>query len=361
MMSKFNKIHNAILDKKIILGVGPMSFNCVDATIEVANDRDIPIKLISSRRQVEHTSLGGGYVTDTKTLAKYVKERDKKSNVFLARDHGGPWQGTDEELLSDEDATSAAKLSFLGDIESGFDILHVDPSIKSRPLYQIIEDVKTYHNHCEYHAKRLNKHIIYEIGTEEHSGHTTKIEEFKNFAIKFSRLNNVKFIVGNVGMYVKETKNIGKLQYEKAKKLVEICNENNLYLKGHNSDYITEDDSQKYLQAGVHSVNIAPEFGTRETEKLLSIFQFYKMNKEHNKFIELAVESKKWTKWMEVGSKNQSNLHKAIICGHYLFSDPRVVDLKKQLKRKCPNLDTILKDTVKNSIESYLKRLGWKL
>jgi hypothetical protein len=41
-----------------LLGVGPMSKNCVDAAIELANERNVPIFLIASRRQVECEEMG---------------------------------------------------------------------------------------------------------------------------------------------------------------------------------------------------------------------------------------------------------------------------------------------------------------
>ena len=40
-----------------LLGVGPMSVNCVDATIELANEHEIPIMLIASRRQIDSKNL----------------------------------------------------------------------------------------------------------------------------------------------------------------------------------------------------------------------------------------------------------------------------------------------------------------
>ena len=47
------------LNKKrcTLLGVGPMSLNCVDAAIELANDHEIPILLIASRRQIDSEQL----------------------------------------------------------------------------------------------------------------------------------------------------------------------------------------------------------------------------------------------------------------------------------------------------------------
>ena len=36
-----------------MLGIGPMSKNCVDAAIELSNDNEVPIFLIASRRQID--------------------------------------------------------------------------------------------------------------------------------------------------------------------------------------------------------------------------------------------------------------------------------------------------------------------
>ena len=40
-----------------LLGVGPMSKNCVDVTIELANNHKIPLMLIASRRQIDSAHL----------------------------------------------------------------------------------------------------------------------------------------------------------------------------------------------------------------------------------------------------------------------------------------------------------------
>ena len=84
-----------------LLGVGPMSVNCVDAAIELANQHEVPILLIASRRQIDSEEFGGGYVNNwtTEQFASYVIDHDKKGKIFLARDHGGPWQNTKEKDL----------------------------------------------------------------------------------------------------------------------------------------------------------------------------------------------------------------------------------------------------------------------
>ena len=73
-MNKY-KLKNFISKRKCtLLGVGPMSLNCVDASIELANEFDIPLFLIASRRQVDSESLGGGYVNNwtTKEFSDYA-------------------------------------------------------------------------------------------------------------------------------------------------------------------------------------------------------------------------------------------------------------------------------------------------
>ena len=74
-----------------LLGVGPMSANCVDAAIELANQYESPLILIASRRQIDSEDFGGGYVNNwsTERFADYVIDRDKKGKIFRARDHGG--------------------------------------------------------------------------------------------------------------------------------------------------------------------------------------------------------------------------------------------------------------------------------
>ena len=87
--------HYILKRRNTMLGVGPMSKICVDATIEISNQYKVPIFLIASRRQIECKSLGGGYCNNwnTEQLSKYVSSKDKKNMIILSRDHGGSFQG----------------------------------------------------------------------------------------------------------------------------------------------------------------------------------------------------------------------------------------------------------------------------
>ena len=75
------------------IGIGPMSKNCVDASIELSNKHNLSLMLIASRRQIESTELGRGYVNNwsTEEFSSYVRKKDKKKKIILCRDHGGPW------------------------------------------------------------------------------------------------------------------------------------------------------------------------------------------------------------------------------------------------------------------------------
>ena len=109
---------------RTLLGVGPMSRNCVDATVELANEHEVPLLMIASRRQIDSGHFGGGYVNNwtTNQFADYVINADKKGKILLARDHGGPWQNLKEkqEGLSLRRAMESAKLSYRADLEAGF-------------------------------------------------------------------------------------------------------------------------------------------------------------------------------------------------------------------------------------------------
>ena len=119
-----------------LLGIGPMSKNCVQATLELSKEDDYPVMFIASRNQVDLDELGGGYVNGWNqfTFAQAVKEVADEigydNMYYLCRDHGGPWQRDKErnDHLPTEEAMNLGKQSYIGDIEAGFDLLMIDPT-----------------------------------------------------------------------------------------------------------------------------------------------------------------------------------------------------------------------------------------
>jgi tagatose-1,6-bisphosphate aldolase non-catalytic subunit AgaZ/GatZ len=364
-----------------LLGVGPMSVNCVDATIELANDYEVPIMLIASRRQIDSEEFGGGYVNNwtTEAFANYVIDRDKKGKVLLARDHGGPWQNTHEQNqeLSLRRAMESAKTSYKADIDAGFQILHIDPSIDihGKPnAEEILDRLFELYEFCWGYAQQVGKEIIFEIGTEEQSGSTNTQEELnytlqtvKSFCKK-NKLPSPFFVVIQTGTRVMETRNVGSFDTPirvadeipaeiQVPKMLEICHQHNLFMKEHNTDYLSDDALQWHPRLGIHAANVAPEFGVTETKALLEVLEENNLRNLADEFLRIAYDSGKWKKWMLPHTKATSR-DCSIIAGHYIFSSQECRYLKEEateaLKKKNIILDDYLKKRVKDSIFRYL-------
>lgn len=374
------KLENIIEQRKTLLGVGPMSLNVVDSSIELANQYDFPLMLIASRRQIDSINFGGGYVNNwsTEKFANYVKKKDKKKNIILCRDHGGPWQNNLEisKKYNLKQAMKSAKESYLEDIKNDFKIIHIDASINLHPRKKINDALdRTFelYEFCYSQAKKLKKNILIEVGTEEQTGTTNTFEEiefFLNKLVKFCELKKLPklfFIVLQSGTKVMEMKNIGifesivriknELPVEiQIFKLLEICKKFGVYFKEHNTDYLTNESLKWHPFLGIHASNVAPEFGVEETKKLLQIMNHHKPQLT-KKFIELSVKSGKWKKWML--DKNSSDLHKTYISGHYVYSSVEgleiISELKQLLSKKKIDLNEELKKTIKASIIRYLE------
>ena len=381
-MNKY-KLHNFIKKRKCtLLGIGPMSINCIDASIELSSEFNIPLFLIASRRQIDSFDLGGGYVNNwtTEQFADYVIDKDKKGNILLSRDHGGPWQNNKEidANLSLNRAMDSAKNSFLKDISSGFQVIHIDPSIdihKKTSVDEILERVYELYEFCFSQAQRLGKEILFEIGTEEQSGGTNSQEELEyilNSMKKFCNKYNLPFptfVVIQTGTKVKEMQNVGSLDSPirvidqlpseiQIPKMIEICNKYEIMMKEHNADYLSDESLHWHPRLGIHAANVAPEFGVIESKNLLNILDENNLKKLSDEFLELAYNSGKWKKWL-LDLSQTSDREKSIIAGHYVFSTPKCRDLKKEasqeLIKKGINLDKFLKESIKKSIIRYLR------
>ena len=361
-----------------LLGVGPMSKNCIDASIELAEQYKTPLMLIASRRQIDSEQFGGGYVENwtTKEFASYVEKKDKNKNIILARDHGGPWQNEVEKnhKMSLKDAMQSAKDSFRADIDAGFHILHIDPSIDihSKPnIDQVLERVYELYDFCWSHAQKQGKDIIFEIGTEEQTGGNNTQDDLEYTLAnmkKFCEKNKFpfpSFVVIQAGTRVMETKNIGSFDAPirvknelppeiQIPKMISICNKYKIYMKEHNTDYLSYESLKWQPRLGIHAANVAPEFGVSETKAFFEILKVNQQDELLKKFLDISYESMKWKKWILKDSK-ANNEDKSIIAGHYIFSSKEFIDLKIEARDKIDGLDGFLKDRVKKSIFRYLK------
>ncbi len=365
-----------------LLGVGPMSVNCVDATIELANEHEVPIMMIASRRQIDAEEFGGGYVNNwtTDEFARYVTDKDKKGKILLARDHGGPWQNTQEQSaqLGLRRAMESAKSSYRADIAAGFQILHIDPSIDihGQPdVDEVLDRVFDLYDYCWTQSQQMSREVIFEVGTEEQSGSTNSQEELDytlNEINKFCRKNKFDppaFVVIQCGTRVMEMRNVGSFDSPvrvaneipaeiQLPKMIEICNRHGIFMKEHNTDYLSDEALQWHPRLGIHAANVAPEFGVAESKALLAILEFNGFDDLADRFLTIAHASRKWEKWMLEGT-SATDRDRSLIAGHYVFSTPECKELKAEasqlLARKHIDLEAHLKQQVKNSILRYLR------
>ncbi len=360
-----------------LLGVGPMSKNCIDATIELAGEHAVPLMLIASRRQIDSEQFGGGYVENwaTQQFADYVIENDVSQNIILARDHGGPWQNELEKNknMALKDAMQSAKDSFQADIDAGFHMLHIDPSvdIHSKPsVDDILERVYELYDFCWSYAKQKGKEIIFEIGTEEQSGGNNSKEELEYTLAKmkeFCEVNNYpfpSFIVIQAGTRVMETGNVGSFDSPVRSgselppeihipRMIEVCNKYGIWMKEHNADYLSSEALKWQPRLGIHAANIAPEYGVAETRALVKILTETNQTKLLDEFLALSYNSLKWKKWM-LKETTASDFDRSIIAGHYVFSNEKAIEIKNKARLKVNDLDALLKSAVKASIQRYM-------
>ena len=360
-----------------LLCVGPMSKNCVDATIELADQYKTPLMLIASRRQIDSEQFGGGYVENwsTKKFADYVRSKDINQNIILARDHGGPWQNELEKSqnMNLKDAMQSAKDSYRADIDAGFHMLHIDPSvdIHSQPnADQVLERVYELYDFCWSYAQQKDQDIIFEIGTEEQSGSNNSKEELEytlENMRKFCKNNKIpfpSFIVIQAGTRVMETKNIGSFDSPirvanelppeiQIPQMIDICNKYGIFMKEHNTDYLSTDSLKWQPRLGIHAANIAPEFGVAETRAFIDMLKEGGHTDLLDEFLKISYESMKWKKWM-LKNTDANDTDRAIIAGHYVFSSNEFIKLKAKALKKIDNLEGFLKKKVKESIFRYM-------
>ncbi len=367
-----------------ILCLGPMSVNCVESVIRVANRLKRPIPLIASRRQIDCEAFGGGYVNrwNTRSFAQYVHARDL-GYVPLCRDHGGPWQGNGEADLDDKSAMERAKESMLEDITCGFDLIHIDPSLRggSPASVETVEKICELYSFVVETAARLGRRIEIEIGAEQQSGHFSEPEELVSLLKQITKFCQQRgfqkplFCVVQTGTLVKEMRNVGLTEGRKnesydqkyavenigrgIKYLSDIAYINGVYIKEHNGDYLSDGSMAFRTQLQVGGINIAPELGVFESKCLVSLCLELGLDSLLQEMLTIFHSTRKWEKWLSENSV-ATDLDKAIIAGHYAFSTPAFLEVKEKLAhivREKENID--LDEYLIGRLSSLVTRLLW--
>jgi D-tagatose-1,6-bisphosphate aldolase subunit GatZ/KbaZ len=396
------EIVSALQEKELkttLLGIGPMSEVVIRATLELARDMKFPVILIASRNQIDSDELGGGYVMgwNQKTFSEAVRriagEVEFNGLLYLCRDHGGPWQRDNEryDRLPAKEAMRRAEVSYLADLEAGFNLLHIDPTRDPHctgtvPMKTVIARTVELMEYTEEQAQRLNlipAHagtVSYEVGTEETAGGIISADAFEQFiAGLFGELDqrhlpHPAFIVGQTGTLVRMDRNVGHFDPENTRKLCQIARQYGIGFKEHNADYLPSDILGMHPGLGITGSNVAPEFGAAETTALLDLarqeerainsrterrkspqppFQrgskgvipFSKGELEPSSFAPLiqkaALACGRWKKWLveedahlteEDIAQTPAKLEEVtVVCGHYVFNQESIREARQKL------------------------------
>lgn len=378
-----------------LLGIGPMSKNCVQATLELSKEDDYPVMFIASRNQVDADELGGGYVNGWNqfTFAQAVQEVAEEINYdnlyYLCRDHGGPWQRDKErnDHLPVKEAMDLGKKSYIADIEAGFDLLMIDPTKdpfeigKVIPLDIVLERTVELIEFCESERKKRNlPEIGYEVGTEETNGGLTSTETYETFILRLKEelskrnLPMPTFIVGQTGTLTRKTEQVGKFNFKNAYDLAQMAKKYGVGLKEHNGDYLDDVTLLEHIPSSITATNVAPQYGTEETRAYLNLAEVEKRLFDNGLLTEIsstrevlllhAIKSERWRKWMvgdqvnltveEILNSNDGDLQDEIldIAGHYTFNDDEV---KKEIDKLYSNLSKFNIDG-KRYVIDHIKR-----
>lgn len=357
-----------------MLGIGPMSRTLIKAVLLLGKEKDFPVMFIASRNQVDADEFGGGYVCnwDQGRFAAAIREIANEIGFdglcYLCRDHGGPWQRDKErsDHLPEDEAMALGKKSYLYDLLHGFDLLHIDPTKDPYVVGKVIDmDVNIRRTvelieYIETERKRRNlPPVSYEVGTEETNGGLTSPENYEKFIQRLLAVLDEKglphpsFIVGNTGTLTRLTEQVGSVDSASCKNLSAIAKKYGVGLKEHNGDYLDDATCLEHPALGVTAMNVAPEFGTVETQAYLKLIETEKRlveqglipepSKLGEALREESVSSGRWKKWMVDGKDKltveeifkDEELTRLIteISGHYTFNNPRVKEEIAKLYR----------------------------
>lgn len=312
------------------LYIGTVSKNVIIAATNVSDKYSIPLGLIPSRRQIDYNE---GYIgITTPELSRMTNNK-----LILERDHGGPAQGS---------VTDNGIASLIEDSKY-FDIIHLDPFKVTKDLDYAAELTIM---HLEY-LNSLNNKLYFEIGTEE-GIRKYSYKEFEYFLSKVcgglrqQTFKQILYVVVQGGTLVKAGGNIGSS--DSLSEYINVCKSFDKMSKEHNGDYISLDAIKNKFTLGLSALNIAPEFGTIESELYLNHFS----EQDKELFFSLVLNSNRWQKWFSPSFKPEDNKEQLIkMCGHYMFNDLSFIEIQKKY-----NLNDLILDTLEQKILSIAQQ-----
>jgi tagatose-1,6-bisphosphate aldolase non-catalytic subunit AgaZ/GatZ len=381
-----------------LLGVCPMSAEVVEAALREAAATGYVPMFIATPRQVDADRGYTGWSQDE--LVTFVDETAADVGydgpTVVARDHGGPYQSTRDRGDPDvglDDAMACAEELFVRDLESGFDVLHVDATEDPRAdgildldevagrtteLVDAIESERESAGHDPVH---------YEVGTEEITGGMTDPDDFERFigllqdslaeAGRGDVVDRLLFAVGQTGTTMRIDMT-NEFDPEKARTLVGIADEHGLFLKVHYTDWLVDDQLARFPDLGIGAANVGPEFAAAMVEGFESLERIERDHvdeDERSEFIDVfsatAVRDAPWEKFApddladdeydEFARENRRDIAHCV--GRYVFTDPDVrrarETLYENVRAEAPDTDphdhivTTVQDAIHRYVEAF--------
>lgn len=268
---------------------------------------NFPLMIIASRNQVDAAS---GYVCTPSELVELVKDH-KTENLLVCRDHCGPYFADADRSLTLEQAVARCKETIAADIRAGFDLIHIDVSRVKEDPFAVATELFDF-------ALSLNPNIKFEFGSEDNTGididsSLSRIESQLEFLEKYK--DNLVFFVSQTGSLTKESQ-AGQFDVELNKQTAQKIHAAGLLFKEHNADYFTADDLTKRANAGIDSLNIAPQLGKIQT----LITQKFASTEAWTEFADYVYQQGFWRRW--VSDQGQDRDNAVAVSAHYCFSTP---------------------------------------
>lgn len=317
------------------LGIGPMSSEVIEAAFRFSEQSKEPLMLISSRNQID---WNGGYVNrwTTRQYTTFVESMRRKysgGRIYLCRDHCGP-------VSVQEDLTNVYQ-TIDEDIESGFDLIHIDFCHYSQDEQVRLKASKIAINYIA----RQNPQVLIEVGTDENSGRDFRdLKSIERQMGYFSSFCSPHFYVGQTGSLVKELGQRGIFQEGYVREMHQLAGRYGMALKEHNADYLTAEQIGR-RKGLVDAVNVAPQYGVLQTNLTIQKCLVYGI--DFREFLEKSYQSEKWRKWLEHANPEDKH-HCAIIAGHYIFSDDSYKRLSQAIGKYEDFSETIIDEMMRN-------------
>jgi hypothetical protein len=318
--------------KQFKLGFGPMSLEIIDILSEHSKINNYPLMIIASRNQVDYNS---GYVCTTQDLVDRVADY-RTANLLVCRDHCGPYFADADRGLTVEQAIERCKHTIKADIEAGFDLIHIDVS-------RIKENQLSYARDLIDYTLNLRYDIMLEFGSEDNTGvdiasSIGRIDSQLDFLAQYR--DNIKFFVTQTGSLTKDGQ-AGQFDVASNRQVGEQIRASGLLFKEHNADYFTQEQLEQRVDAGVDSLNIAPQLGKIQTD-LLKEFAPADL---WTAFSNVVYSKNYWQRWVDEGVTDQDIA--VSVSGHYCFNSDEYKNIiaaidytlfKMKLKEKIDNL-----------------------